>query len=126
MDDSSEDDRPIGTRDIVKAATRLLEDDDSDASGSPMPEWISQHTPVEKSRPELQSSSDSDDVVDLISQDPKDTSQNVAKQKAAPTTAAAVEPKKLGGTYAYWHIHSQVSRLSMQSHCCAACIIRHA
>ena len=72
MDDSSEDDRPIGTRDIVKAATRLLEDDDSDVTGSPVPEWISQHTPVEKSRPEAESSSDSDEVVDLISQDPKD------------------------------------------------------
>ena len=109
MDDSSEDDRPIGTRDIVKAATRLFEDEDSDVSGSPMPEWISQHTPVEKGKPEPESSSDSDGVVDLISQDPKYAHQNDTKVSAGapadtakPKTsqqAAVIKTQILGGTF---------------------------
>ena len=120
MDDSSEDDRPIGARDIVKAATRLLEDDDSGVSGSPVPEWISQHTPVEKGKPEPASSSDSDGIVDLISQDPKDARQNdtkrisgapadTAKRKTSPP-ADAIKPKTLKGTSVH---HAQSNRLEL-------------
>ena len=85
MDDSSGDDQPIGARQIAKVANRLLQqDNDSDASGSPMPAWISQHTPVEKAKKPVESSSDSDDIIDLVdSPAPKDAGIKAQKTAAS-------------------------------------------
>lgn len=101
MDDSSGDDQPIGARQIVKAATKLLlENHDSDDSGSPMPEWLSQHTPQEKSKPESESSSDSDDVVDLVSPSGKekgpDAQAKASRQKLSPLKDGAKGAKQVG------------------------------
>ena len=63
--DSSDDDVPIGARPVLQAATQMVDlDGESNASGSPMPEWLSQHTPTQKGAA-TPDSDDSDDVVDL-------------------------------------------------------------
>jgi hypothetical protein len=63
--DSSDDDVPIGARPVLKAAINMVDlEEGSDASGSPMPEWLSQHTPTQKALGSTDSN-ESDDVVDL-------------------------------------------------------------
>jgi len=65
--DSSDDDIPIGARPVLQAASTMIDlEEDSDVSGSPMPDWLSQHTPTQKgvASPD---SNDSDKVVDLSS-----------------------------------------------------------
>lgn len=90
MDDSSGDDEPIGARQIVKAANKLLKGGgDSTDDGSPMPEWISQNTPKGKTRPESLSSSDSDDVVDLVS-----PTKKVEQAEPAPSKPSGVRSKR--------------------------------
>ena len=93
MEDSSEDDIPIGARRSFKAATTLDLTEDSDG-GSPLPDWISQHTPVTTAK-QSSDSSDSEDGVTLVSQsEPVDHSQPkgtaAPKQSQATGKAAAI------------------------------------
>ena len=70
MADSSDDDLPLGARHNLQAVIQGI-DSDSD-KGSPVPDWISQHTTPAK--PQLrESTADSieNDLVDLVSQQPE-------------------------------------------------------
>lgn len=78
MDDSSEDDRPLGQRRTLDA-TFLGSDSDN---GSPIPAWISQNTPQ---KPDIKLDSDSDgDLVNLSTQPATQltTKEGTSSQKA--------------------------------------------
>ena len=93
MEDSSEDDIPIGARRSFKAATTLDLTQESDG-GSPLPDWISQHTPAAAAK-QSSDSSDSEDGVTLVTQsEPVDHSQPTGT--AAPKQSQATG-KTAGG-----------------------------
>lgn len=68
MGDSSEDDCPIGARTVIKAVTeQLFENESSDNSDSPLPEWLSQSTPAKNPHHLSPDSSGSDGIINLLS-----------------------------------------------------------
>ena len=94
MENSSEDDVPIGARRSFKAATALDLTEDSDG-GSPLPDWISQHTPVTAAK-QSPDSSDSENGVTIVSQsEPADDSQPTGtaapKESQATGKASAIK-----------------------------------
>ena len=98
MGDSSEDECPIGARAVVKAAAeQFILEEDSENSDSPLPEWISQHTPVKNAKQSTSNSSESDGIINLGSPvtDEKLQAQGTELEgKLRPTKPAEQKPLK--------------------------------
>lgn len=94
MAESSDDSGPIGARYAFKAATALqLDSDDDGDKGSPIPEWISQHaTPPSQKVRAIAESSDSDAIVDLVSQPPPRQEEQEATKSQHSRDNGTAEP----------------------------------
>ena len=97
MDDSSDDDKPLGDRKVLNATARLL-DTDSD-NESPVPDWISQATP-QKSVVNLDDSSDEEKESPVtkpsVSKETKDSSKPVSIKGGKPNGQTAPKGNNTG------------------------------